>query len=308
MAATWSDVPPELVECVARALLRSCYTDVHRWRTTPRAQLKAERFWEPRAVSAGSVSVLDLGLVDAHTWAAAAPASLVCRQLRRALLAAVGGLVLRVPTLVTAEEYVAMEDALPYPWGLPAGSHADRYWTAWKFGIVGRFGRGGGGLGRWLYFFPAADDSRDRTASLAAFVRSCPQLRAVEVWDCFRGDNHGHSMFILRSPAKPATRCRAQGAAPLERRPPGSNTHTGATDSEAPLRLAVSQHVGCLLGVYYDHSWGLLAPGVAAVAAAGGPVLHRRAAMIIGDGMGMAQDEQFGWWKWNETAWMMEGL
>ncbi|KAK1862387.1 hypothetical protein I4F81_004961 [Pyropia yezoensis] len=105
MAATWSDLPPELVDLVARALLRLCYTDVHRSRTTPRGELEGHGAWKRKSVPASSVGVLDAGLVDAPTWAAAAPAAAACRQLRRALLAAVGGLALRVPSLETDEDH-----------------------------------------------------------------------------------------------------------------------------------------------------------------------------------------------------------
>lgn len=310
MAATWSDLPPELVELIARALLRMCYTDVHRSRTTPREKLVADCGWRPHGVPAGSVGVLDLGLVDAPTWAAVAPASTVCRQLRGALLAAVGGLALRVPSLETDADCVQMEDDLPSPSELRAGSYADRYTTAWQFGLVGLRGMGGGALGRWLYFFPAADGLDEQTRSLAAFVRSCPQLRAVEVWDGYLPSRF-QSMFILRSPATPQPpRRSASGAAPLVRRPAGSNTPLGATDNEAPLRLAVTQHLGCTVGVYFDHSWGFQAPGVALVAAEGGPTLHRRGTLRVGSSFDGRQDDRFYLWRNDHgyIAWMLEGL
>lgn len=314
MAATWSDLPPEVVDLVARALLRLCYTDVHRSRTTPRGELEGHGAWKRKSVPAGSVGVLDAELVDAPTWAAAAPAAAVCRQLRRALLAAVGGLALRVPSLETNEDHVGMEDALPPPWELRGGSAADRYTTAWRMGTVGILGTGVGGLGRWLYFFPAAvggggGGSADQTASLAAFVRSCPRLRAVEVWDSYRSSGM-QSMFILRSPAaEPRDPRRGASAAapppPPVRRPPGSATQSGATDEEAPLRLAVSQHLGIPVNVYYDHSWGFQAPGVAEAAAAGGPALHRRATLWTGCSVDEKQDDQFGVWIHNHTLWMI---
>lgn len=56
MAATWSDLPPELVDLVARALLRLCYASVHQSRTTPRGELAADRWWKRRSVPAGSVA------------------------------------------------------------------------------------------------------------------------------------------------------------------------------------------------------------------------------------------------------------
>lgn len=196
-----------------------------------------------------------------------------------------GGLALRVPSLESTGDYVDVaDDALPVPWRLQGRSVANGYTAEWSLGTAGLCGCGGGGLGQWLSSFPAAIDggSDDQAASLAAFVWSCPQLRAtVEVWDCY-GLSRVQSTFILRCPATtpPKRRGGVSAAEPPERQPPGSNTPSGATDDEAPLRLAISQHLGVPVRVYYDHPWGFQAPGVAAAAVGGG--LHCTAGRCCG--------------------------
>lgn len=233
--------------------------------------------------------------------------------MRDALPAAVGGLALREPPLESTGDYVDVaDDALRAPWKLQGRSVANRHTAEWSLGTAGLFGCGGDGLGRWLSSFPAAVDggSDDQAASLAAFVRSCPQLRAaVEVWDCY-GLSGVQFTLILRCRAStpPNGRRGVSAAGPPERRPPGSNTPSGATDDEAPLRLAVSQHLGVPVRVYYDHPWGFQAPGAAAAAAGGGPALHHRAMLRTGTFMGATtrQDDRFFFWDYDDIGRALE--
>jgi len=153
-----------------------------------------------------------------------------CRRLRAALLAAVDGLALRVPTAVSSGAHAALAGAWGLASSLTAGAYADRYVGPYGDAAVGVGGGSAGtgaagavatALGRWPYFFPAvtAAGAADRTPALASFVRSVPALAgAVEVWDGHAGEGADGSstqlLFLLRPP--PLWRAAVTAAAAAE--------------------------------------------------------------------------------------------
>ncbi|GAB0496885.1 hypothetical protein MMPV_008206 [Pyropia vietnamensis] len=288
------DLPPEVLELVAAALLRTCYADVHQHRPT----CARPACYVPLPPPEGALPLPAAGLVDAPTWAAAAPAAGSCTALRRALLSSVRVLALQLPTVAAAEA------------DSPAASAAERY--------RGYMRREVGALtptylGRWLYFFPAAATAWTRavTPALARFVRSCPALAGgVEVWDGHLGvgcDQHDcmQDVFVLRA------RGRVDGgggalpagtaiAAPVVAAPawPGAAARPAAAGTPSPpsppppppaapqLAFAVSTHVGAPLRITYDAAFGRLATGVRRLAAAGGPVVVAHASLHLGHARG----------------------
>jgi len=151
-----------------------------------------------------------------------------CRRLRAALLAAVDGLALRVPTAVPSGAHAALAGVWGLASSLTVGAYADRYvGTYGDAAVVGVAAPGTGAagavataLGRWLYFFPAVPPAgaADRTPALASFVRSVPALAgAVEVWDGHAGEGADGSstqlLFLLRPPPQWRTAVTAAAAA-----------------------------------------------------------------------------------------------
>lgn len=289
-------LPPEVLELVAAALLRSCYADVHQ----ERPACARPACYEALPPPPGALPLPAAGLVDAPTWAAVAPAAAACTALRRALLSSVRVLALQLPTVAAAEA------------DSPAKSAADRY--------RGYMRREVGALtptylGRWLYFFPAAASpwTQAVTPSLSRFVRSCPALAGgVEVWDGHLGvgcDQHDcmQDVFILRArgraggggalpngtavaapvvaaPAWTGAVARPAAAGSLRSPPPPASPRPPPAAPQ--LAFAVGTHVGASLRVTYDDAFGRLAAGVRRLAAAGGPVVVAHASLHLGHARG----------------------